>query len=79
MNQKLRFLRPVGLLLLALMAAGCTNGYLVDASDPQERGEGGLAFVLLVLVVVTFVFIMFFADRVRARRMEDKNDEKVDQ
>ena len=32
-------------LLLVIVATGCTNGQLVDAGG--ERGQGGLAFVLL--------------------------------
>ena len=33
--------------LVMLLAAGCTDGQLVDAGG--ERGQGGLAFVLLAL------------------------------
>jgi len=66
--------RPLLLGALVLIATGCTNGQLVDASDPNERGEGGLAFVLMVLRIVIFVFSIFFIDRYRKSREEADSD-----
>jgi len=52
--------------LLALVVAGCSNGQLVDAGG--ERGQGGLAFVLLAVFFFLFLGALFYMDRVRQRR-----------
>jgi hypothetical protein len=59
--------------LVMLLAAGCTDGQLVDAGG--ERGQGGLAFVLLALFFGLFLGALFYMDRVRQRRM-GPDDEK---
>ncbi|MEP6626189.1 MAG: hypothetical protein ABJC79_17210 [Acidimicrobiia bacterium] len=51
---------------LVLITAGCTDGQLVDAGG--ERGQGGLAFVLLALFFLLFIAALFYMDRVRQRR-----------
>lgn len=58
--------------LLVLVAAGCNDGQLVDAGG--ERGQGGLAFVLLAVFFGLFFAALFYMDRVRQRRLDD--DEK---
>ena len=67
--------RLSGLLVVLMAAAGCRDGYLVDASSPRHEGEGGLAFVLMVVMIVTFVVLMFWLDRVRSRRIDAEGDE----
>jgi hypothetical protein len=59
--------------LVMLLAAGCTDGQLVDAGG--ERGQGGLAFVLLALFFGLFLAALFYMDRVRQRRMGESDDE----
>jgi heme/copper-type cytochrome/quinol oxidase subunit 2 len=66
--------RPLLLGALVLIAAGCQNGQLVDAGDPNEHGQGGLAFVLMVLMIVIFVFSLFFIDRYRKARQDTDQD-----
>ena len=58
--------------LLVLVAAGCTDGQLVDAGG--ERGQGGLAFVLLAVFFGLFLAALFYMDRVRQRRMGEDED-----
>jgi len=53
--------------LLVVVGAGCNDGQLVDAGG--ERGQGGLAFVLLVVFFFLFLGAIFYMDRVRQRRM----------
>jgi hypothetical protein len=55
------------LALLAVVATGCNDGQLVDAGG--ERGQGGLAFVLLTAFFFLFFGALFYMDRVRERRM----------
>ena len=55
-----------------LLAAGCTDGQLVDAGG--ERGQGGLAFVLLALFFWLFIGALFYMDRVRKRRSGDDEE-----
>lgn len=74
-SRLVRHTRLVGLLVLITAATGCRDGYLVDASSPRHEGEGGLAFVLMVCMIVTFVVLMFWLDRVRSRRMDADSDE----
>jgi hypothetical protein len=45
---------------------------LVDASG--ENGGGGLAFVLLVLMVVVIWGALFFMDRIRKQRAAEKDE-----
>jgi hypothetical protein len=59
--------------LLMLVAAGCNDGQLVDAGG--ERGQGGLAFVLLALFFFLFLAALFYMDRVRQRRMGEDEDQ----
>jgi hypothetical protein len=58
--------------LVMLLAAGCNDGQLVDAGG--ERGQGGLAFVLLAVFFFLFLGALFYMDRVRQRRMGDDED-----
>jgi hypothetical protein len=58
--------------LVMLLAAGCNDGQLVDAGG--ERGQGGLAFVLLALFFFLFLAALFYMDRVRQRRMGEDDD-----
>ncbi len=55
-----------------LLLAGCTAGQPVDAGG--DNGQGGLAFVLLTLMVFIFAFGMFAMDRVRRRRNPDDEE-----
>jgi hypothetical protein len=59
--------------LVVLLAAGCSDGQLVDAGG--ERGQGGLAFVLLTVFFFLFIAALFYMDRVRQRRMGESDDE----
>jgi uncharacterized membrane protein len=56
--------------LLLVVTAGCTDGQLVDAGG--ERGQGGLAFVLLAFFFLLFIAALFYMDRVRQRRRGDE-------
>jgi hypothetical protein len=58
--------------LVMLLAAGCNDGQLVDAGG--ERGQGGLAFVLLALFFGLFLAALFYMDRVRQRRMGEDEE-----
>ena len=58
--------------LLVLIAAGCNDGQLVDAGG--ERGQGGLAFVLLTFFFLAFIGTLFYMDRVRQRRSSDDSE-----
>jgi hypothetical protein len=59
--------------LVMVLAAGCNDGQLVDAGG--ERGQGGLAFVLLALFFFLFLGALFYMDRVRQRRMGDDEEQ----
>lgn len=52
--------------LLLVVAAGCSNGQLVDAGG--ERGQGGLAFVVMTFFFFILFGSLFYMDRVRQRR-----------
>ena len=52
--------------VLLVVAAGCNDGQVVDAGG--ERGQGGLAFVLLAFFFLLFIAALFYMDRVRERR-----------
>jgi uncharacterized membrane protein len=58
--------------VLIFVAAGCTDGQLVDAGG--ERGQGGLAFVLLAFFFLAFIGALFYMDRVRQRRSGDEQE-----
>ena len=55
--------------LLVLVAAGCSDGQLVDAGG--ENGGGGLAFVVMTFLFLSFIGALFYMDRVRTRRSGD--------
>ena len=57
---------------LVAVAAGCSDGQLVDAGG--ERGQGGLAFVLLAFFFLIFIASLFYMDRVRQRRSGEDTD-----
>jgi hypothetical protein len=65
----------VGLMTL-VMLAGCgpdiNNGQIVDAGG--ERGQGGLAFVILAAVVGLLFASLFYMDRIRKRRSGESED-----
>jgi hypothetical protein len=70
MRRNLHSLRTaVAVAYLAVLAAGCSDGQLVDAGG--ERGQGGLAFVLLTVFFFLFIAALFYMDRVRQRRTGD--------
>ena len=58
--------------IVMVVAAGCSDGQLVDAGG--ERGQGGLAFVLLALFFGLFIAALFYMDRVRQRRMGEDEE-----
>lgn len=67
------WLRRAGLVAaVPLLLAGCTAGQPVDAGG--DNGQGGLAFVLLAVMVFVFAFGMFAMDRVRRRRNPDDEE-----
>jgi len=57
--------------IVVVVATGCNDGQLVDAGG--ERGQGGLAFVLLAFFFLIFIAALFYMDRVRQRRSGDDN------
>lgn len=68
----------VGLALLtsaALLALAAPAGaqQLVDAGG-QGNGSGGLAFVLMVVMVVAIGGSLFFMDHVRRNRLKQEED-----
>jgi hypothetical protein len=73
MRRNLHSLRTaVTVAYLAVLGAGCSDGQLVDAGG--ERGQGGLAFVLLTLFFFLFIAALFYMDRVRQRRMGEDDE-----
>jgi hypothetical protein len=71
----LRAARAVALGALLLLAAGCSNGQLVDAGG--ERGAGGLAFVLLAAFFWLFFGALFYMDRAgKRRRAREEQDQQ---
>ncbi len=69
----LRAARLAALVSLALLASGCENGQLVDAGG--ERGQGGLAFILLAVFFWLFFGAMFYMDRQRKKRAAPQDEE----
>jgi hypothetical protein len=73
MQRKLSGLRTwATVALLVVVGAGCNDGQLVDAGG--ERGQGGLAFVLLAAFFFIFLGGLFYMDRVRQRRMGEDEE-----
>jgi len=58
--------RLAAIATFAMVAAGCTDGQLVDAGG--ERGSGGLAFVLMTIFFWIFFASLFYMDRQRKKR-----------
>ena len=58
--------------VVVLLAGGCSDGQLVDAGG--ERGQGGLAFVLLAVCFFLFIAALFYMDRVRERRTNSEEE-----
>jgi hypothetical protein len=69
----LRAARLAALVSLALLASGCENGQLVDAGG--ERGQGGLAFILLAVFFWLFFGALFYMDRQRKKRAPTSDEE----
>jgi len=70
----LRAARAVAIGALLLLAAGCTDGQLVDAGG--DRGQGGLAFVLLAVFFWLFFGAMFYMDRLGRRRRSEQDQDQ---
>jgi hypothetical protein len=70
----LRVARTAALGALLLLAAGCSNGQLVDAGG--ERGQGGLAFVLMTVFFWLFFGALFYMDRVGRRRRAAREEQQ---
>ena len=64
-------LGTVGALLALAAPAGAQQ--LVDAGKEGD-GSGGLAFVLMVVMVVCIAGALFFMDRVRRNRLPQDDD-----
>jgi hypothetical protein len=60
----------------SLVALGAPAGaqQLVDAGREGD-GSGGLAFVLLVVVIVCMAGALFFMDHVRRNRLKDEDSQ----
>ncbi len=61
----------VGALLALTVPAGAQQ--LVDAGKEGD-GSGGLAFVIMVVVIVSIGCALFFMDRVRRNRLPQDED-----
>jgi hypothetical protein len=72
----LRVARTAVLGAILLLAAGCSNGQLVDAGG--ERGQGGLAFVLMTVFFWLFFGALFYMDRVSRRRRAAREEQQQD-
>jgi hypothetical protein len=64
-------LSTAGALLLLAAPAGAQQ--LVDAGKEGD-GSGGLAFVIMVLIVVSIAGSLFFMDHVRRNRLPQDDD-----
>jgi len=76
MMRRLRALVGLGLVTLgALLTLAVPAGaqQLVDAGKEGD-GSGGLAFVLMVVVIVCIGAALFFMDRVRRNRLPQDED-----
>jgi hypothetical protein len=70
----LRAARALAVGALLFLAAGCSDGQLVDAGG--ERGQGGLAFVLLAVFFWLFFGALFYMDRVSRRRRTEQDQDQ---
>jgi hypothetical protein len=76
----MRSVRPLAsaaLVVTALLvgaAAPAGAQQLVDAGG--DNGQGGLAFVLMVVMVFLIGFSLFFMDRVRRRRAAEQDEHR---
>ncbi len=73
--RRLRFLLLTATLSVAALVATAVPAsaqQLVDASG--ENGGGGLAFVLMVVMIVGITASLFFMDHVRRNRLPDEDD-----
>jgi hypothetical protein len=61
-----------GALLALAVPAGAQQ--LVDAGGGEGNGSGGLAFVLMVVMVVCIGGALFFMDHVRRNRLPQDDD-----
>lgn len=61
-----------GVLVCAAAPAGAQQ--LVDAGG--DNGQGGLAFVLMAVMVFLIGFSLFFMDRVRRRRAAEQDEHR---
>ena len=64
----------VGALLALAVPAGAQQ--LVDAGKEGD-GSGGLAFVIMVVIIVCIGASLFFMDRVRRNRLPQDDDVEV--
>jgi hypothetical protein len=64
----------VGGAVLVGAAAPAGAQQLVDAGG--DNGQGGLAFVLMVVMVFLIGFSLFFMDRVRRRRAREQDEQR---
>ncbi len=69
-----RLIAFVGLGVAAILSLTSTAGaqQLVDAGN-QGDGSGGLAFVLMVVMVMGIWAALFFMDRIRRRRNAEED------
>lgn len=63
----------VAVVASVVLAAPAGAQQLVDAGG--DNGQGGLAFVLMALMVILIGFALFFMDRVRRRRSGDSESQ----
>ena len=68
------FVLAVSVVGVVLVGAAAPAGaqQLVDAGG--DNGQGGLAFVLMALMVFVIGFALFFMDRVRRRRAAEQDE-----
>ena len=76
----MRSVRPfvsAALVVAAVLVGAATPAgaqQLVDAGG--DNGQGGLAFVLMALMVFLIGFSLFFMDRVRRRRAAEQDERR---
>jgi len=70
------FVLAVSVVGVVLVGAAAPAGaqQLVDAGG--DNGQGGLAFVLMALMVFVIGFSLFFMDRVRRRRAAEQDERR---
>ena len=59
-------IRLASVLGLAVFAAGCNDGHLIDAAG--AGGGGGAAFVLFVIFFWGFIASLFYMDKIRRKK-----------